>query len=157
MMYAATRATLKKEFGGGHIKDEMFGTVEVSKLLQQLICDFSSSFFSLNASLVTVFAGGPVLPGVPATHVLLFLSSSSHSSRARIATNKSHRGQVFNMNCLDIHMWRVIICIHPVYLHIFPQDKVVWVCRISYLHKCMCVHEDKRRGQILNQFLMPTG
>ncbi|XP_013861844.1 twinfilin-2 isoform X1 [Austrofundulus limnaeus] len=28
MMYAATRATLKKEFGGGHIKDEMFGTVE---------------------------------------------------------------------------------------------------------------------------------
>ncbi|XP_068171966.1 WD repeat-containing protein 82-like [Antennarius striatus] len=28
MMYAATRATLKKEFGGGHIKDELFGTVE---------------------------------------------------------------------------------------------------------------------------------
>lgn len=31
MVYAATRATLKKEFGGGHIRDEMFGTVEVSK------------------------------------------------------------------------------------------------------------------------------
>lgn len=31
MVYAATRATLKKEFGGGHIKDELFGTVEVSK------------------------------------------------------------------------------------------------------------------------------
>lgn len=29
MVYAATRATLKKEFGGGHIKDEIFGTVEV--------------------------------------------------------------------------------------------------------------------------------
>uniref|UniRef100_A0AAQ4RC91 Twinfilin actin-binding protein 2b n=1 Tax=Gasterosteus aculeatus aculeatus TaxID=481459 RepID=A0AAQ4RC91_GASAC len=28
MVYAATRATLKKEFGGGHIRDEMFGTVE---------------------------------------------------------------------------------------------------------------------------------
>ncbi|MXQ91420.1 hypothetical protein E5288_WYG004650 [Bos mutus] len=28
MLYAATRATLKKEFGGGHIKDEMFGTVK---------------------------------------------------------------------------------------------------------------------------------
>ncbi|KFQ28827.1 Twinfilin-1, partial [Mesitornis unicolor] len=27
MLYAATRATLKKEFGGGHIKDEVFGTV----------------------------------------------------------------------------------------------------------------------------------
>lgn len=29
MVYAATRATLKKEFGGGHVKDEMFGTVQV--------------------------------------------------------------------------------------------------------------------------------
>ncbi|NXG30463.1 TWF1 protein, partial [Dromaius novaehollandiae] len=28
MLYAATRATLKKEFGGGHIKDEVFGTVQ---------------------------------------------------------------------------------------------------------------------------------
>ncbi|XP_078802947.1 twinfilin-2 isoform X1 [Oryzias latipes] len=34
MMYAATRATLKKEFGGGHIKDEMFGTVEDDLCLQ---------------------------------------------------------------------------------------------------------------------------
>lgn len=33
MVYAATRATLKKEFGGGHIKDEVFGTVEVSMVL----------------------------------------------------------------------------------------------------------------------------
>ncbi len=32
MVYAATRATLKKEFGGGHVKDEMFGTVEVGKI-----------------------------------------------------------------------------------------------------------------------------
>ncbi|KAH0616616.1 hypothetical protein JD844_027869 [Phrynosoma platyrhinos] len=29
MLYAATRATLKKEFGGGHIKDEVFGTNQV--------------------------------------------------------------------------------------------------------------------------------
>ncbi|XP_062850781.1 twinfilin-1b [Trichomycterus rosablanca] len=28
MLYAATRATLKKEFGGGHIKEELFGTVK---------------------------------------------------------------------------------------------------------------------------------
>ncbi|XP_007888471.1 twinfilin-2 isoform X1 [Callorhinchus milii] len=28
MLYAATRATVKKEFGGGHIKDELFGTIE---------------------------------------------------------------------------------------------------------------------------------
>ncbi|KAM8930903.1 twinfilin-2 isoform 1-T1 [Pelodytes ibericus] len=28
MLYAATRATVKKEFGGGHIKDELFGTSE---------------------------------------------------------------------------------------------------------------------------------
>lgn len=32
MVYAATRATLKKEFGSGHIKDEVFGTGEVSKV-----------------------------------------------------------------------------------------------------------------------------
>ncbi|XP_071219190.1 twinfilin-2-like [Salvelinus alpinus] len=28
MPNAATRATVKKEFGGGHVKDEMFGTAE---------------------------------------------------------------------------------------------------------------------------------
>ncbi|XP_037386110.1 twinfilin-2 isoform X2 [Talpa occidentalis] len=28
MLYAATRATVKKEFGGGYIKDELFGTVK---------------------------------------------------------------------------------------------------------------------------------
>uniref|UniRef100_A0A672ZSH4 Twinfilin-1 n=1 Tax=Sphaeramia orbicularis TaxID=375764 RepID=A0A672ZSH4_9TELE len=28
MLYAATRATLKKEFGGGHIKEELFGTTK---------------------------------------------------------------------------------------------------------------------------------
>ncbi|KAA8593339.1 hypothetical protein FQN60_009455 [Etheostoma spectabile] len=28
MLYAATRATVKKEFGGGHVKYEMFGTAE---------------------------------------------------------------------------------------------------------------------------------
>ncbi|XP_035282500.1 twinfilin-1-like [Anguilla anguilla] len=28
MLYAATRATLKKEFGGGHVKDEIFGTTK---------------------------------------------------------------------------------------------------------------------------------
>lgn len=32
MLYAATRATVKKEFGGGHIKDELFGTVKVGPL-----------------------------------------------------------------------------------------------------------------------------
>ena len=32
MVYAATRATLKTEFGGGHIKEELFGTVIVSSL-----------------------------------------------------------------------------------------------------------------------------
>ena len=26
MLFAGTKATLKKEFGGGHIKDELFGT-----------------------------------------------------------------------------------------------------------------------------------
>ena len=30
MLYAATRSTLKAEFGGGQVKEEMFGTVKVS-------------------------------------------------------------------------------------------------------------------------------
>ena len=29
MLYAATRATMKKEFGSGQIRDELFGTVPV--------------------------------------------------------------------------------------------------------------------------------
>ena len=29
MLYAATRATLKSAFGGGHIKDELFATRRV--------------------------------------------------------------------------------------------------------------------------------
>ncbi|GAA6092109.1 twinfilin-2 [Tachysurus ichikawai] len=33
MLYAATRATVKKEFGGGNIKDELFGNVVVCPLL----------------------------------------------------------------------------------------------------------------------------
>lgn len=38
MLYAATRATLKKEFGGGHIKEEIFGTVKVCHLsLNQIL------------------------------------------------------------------------------------------------------------------------
>ena len=32
MLYAGTRATVKKEFGGGHIKDELFGTQKVRGL-----------------------------------------------------------------------------------------------------------------------------
>lgn len=34
MLYAATRATLKKEFGGGHIKDEIFATSKVGVTCQ---------------------------------------------------------------------------------------------------------------------------
>uniref|UniRef100_A0A8C9TQD6 Twinfilin actin-binding protein 2a n=1 Tax=Scleropages formosus TaxID=113540 RepID=A0A8C9TQD6_SCLFO len=42
MLYAATRATVKKEFGGGHIKDEMFGTVEEDVCFQGYLCHVSS-------------------------------------------------------------------------------------------------------------------
>ncbi|XP_075713154.1 twinfilin-1 [Rhinoderma darwinii] len=42
MLYAATRATVKKEFGGGHIKDEVFGTtqedVSLSGYHKYLVC-----------------------------------------------------------------------------------------------------------------------
>ncbi|KAM3878184.1 twinfilin-2-like [Diretmus argenteus] len=42
MVYAATRATLKKEFGGAHIKDEMFGTVEDDVCFQGYLRHMSS-------------------------------------------------------------------------------------------------------------------
>ena len=29
MLYAGTRSTVKQEFGGGHIADELFGTAKV--------------------------------------------------------------------------------------------------------------------------------
>ena len=33
MTYSATKATIKKEFGGGVIKDEMFGTTKVTQFV----------------------------------------------------------------------------------------------------------------------------
>ncbi|XP_026162298.1 twinfilin-2-like isoform X2 [Mastacembelus armatus] len=42
MMYAATRATLKKEFGGGHIKDEIFGTAQEDLCFQGYLRHISS-------------------------------------------------------------------------------------------------------------------
>jgi len=36
MLYASTRSTLKKEFGGSQVKDEMFGTVPVGVSLTWL-------------------------------------------------------------------------------------------------------------------------
>ncbi|CAB1353435.1 unnamed protein product, partial [Coregonus sp. 'balchen'] len=43
MLYSATRATVKKEFGGGHVKDEMFGTVEEDICLEGYQRHVSSS------------------------------------------------------------------------------------------------------------------
>lgn len=44
MLYAATRATVKKEFGGGHVKDEMFGTLEVLAEEYFMVVKLVSSF-----------------------------------------------------------------------------------------------------------------
>jgi hypothetical protein len=41
MLYAATRATLKMEFGGGLIKDEVFGTAMVNLVMQSSYVVFS--------------------------------------------------------------------------------------------------------------------
>ncbi|XP_062853935.1 twinfilin-2 [Trichomycterus rosablanca] len=43
MLYAATRATVKKEFGGGHVKDELFGTVVEDICLQGYLRHDSSN------------------------------------------------------------------------------------------------------------------
>ncbi|KAF5909360.1 WD repeat-containing protein 82, partial [Clarias magur] len=42
MLYAATRATVKKEFGGGHVKDELFGNVVEDVCLQGYLRHISS-------------------------------------------------------------------------------------------------------------------
>lgn len=50
MLYAATRATLKKEFGGGHIKDEIFATAKVGAeewLWQSRVCIRYNDFFAI--------------------------------------------------------------------------------------------------------------
>lgn len=49
MLYAATRATVKKEFGGGHVKDEMFGTTEVRRVSVPL-CDISIPRYALGGA-----------------------------------------------------------------------------------------------------------
>ncbi|XP_073681835.1 twinfilin-2b isoform X2 [Garra rufa] len=43
MVYAATRATLKKEFGGSHLNDELFGTVQEDVCFQGYLRHMSSS------------------------------------------------------------------------------------------------------------------
>ncbi|XP_062842427.1 twinfilin-2b [Trichomycterus rosablanca] len=43
MVYAATRATLKKEFGGSHIKDELFGTTHEDVCFHGYLHHMSSS------------------------------------------------------------------------------------------------------------------
>lgn len=61
MLYAATRATLKKEFGGGHIKDEIFATTKVSPttttvegiLKRFLYCNRLPVFHTLHALQLT--------------------------------------------------------------------------------------------------------
>ena len=52
MLYAATRATLKQEFGGGFIVDELFGNSKVSDELYEeiYVVVFSKlSFGTINA------------------------------------------------------------------------------------------------------------
>ena len=43
MLYAATQATLKMQFGGGSIKDSLFGTVPVSFIL---VCMSTAEVYS---------------------------------------------------------------------------------------------------------------
>lgn len=90
MVYAATRATLKKEFGGGHIKEEVFGTVEVGWNLckeTSLISRCPTRLTSGPSYLSALVAGRPLLSGIPATHVVLLLPASALSGRTGAATD----------------------------------------------------------------------
>lgn len=94
MLYAATRATVKKEFGGGHVKYEMFGTAKVRRLL----CFATSragvcrSRRSLKGPLVSL-AGGRLSAGLPASRVVLLGACSAHLSGAGAAEDQDHRGE----------------------------------------------------------------
>lgn len=61
MLYAATRATVKKEFGGGHIKDEMFGTVKVRWWFLGSLLGSALTFSSLPQSRHQSLAGHGML------------------------------------------------------------------------------------------------
>ena len=53
MLYAATRATVKKTFGGGQIKEEMFGTAPVSvKVL--IVLNYHYKLYCVNTHCVGV-------------------------------------------------------------------------------------------------------
>lgn len=46
MLYAATRATLRKTFGGGQIKEEVFGTVPVCTCIVRNLGNISPAHFT---------------------------------------------------------------------------------------------------------------
>ncbi len=48
MLYAATRATLKFEFGAGHVKDEIFGTTPVGKHWMRLLTEAEQTVIMCN-------------------------------------------------------------------------------------------------------------
>lgn len=89
MLYAATRATVKKEFGGGHIKYEMFGTAKVTCLLLRLlwpaayfhalVC-LDKAFVFRPAPVLLATLGGHLSAGLPASCVVLLGSRSAHVS-----------------------------------------------------------------------------
>ena len=54
MLFAGTKATLKKEFGGGHIRDEIFGTHPVCRNVCLILYCFT--YLYAHKLLTTTFA-----------------------------------------------------------------------------------------------------
>lgn len=104
MLYAATRATVKKEFGGGHVKYELFGTVEVRtseictlSLFHLFMYFWKCPFRSVSCLLATL--GWHLFARLPASRVLLLRSCPAHSSWTGTAKNQNHRGERSASHC----------------------------------------------------------
>ncbi|XP_053233510.1 twinfilin-2 isoform X4 [Podarcis muralis] len=86
MLYAATRATVKKEFGGGHVKDELFGTVKEDISLSGYQKHVSS--YSAPAPLT---AAEQELQQIRINEDLHSLASSSEMVKTEISVESKHQ------------------------------------------------------------------
>ena len=102
----------------------MYDKLDRSPLFVNKVCWACSA----NHFLVPMSTGRPVFPGVPASHVLLLLPCTSHSSGAGAAANKNHWGNAKGSDCA---IYPPISILFSVYItNIYDEG---YYCEIIYL------------------------
>uniref|UniRef100_A0A4W5R0N6 Twinfilin actin-binding protein 2b n=1 Tax=Hucho hucho TaxID=62062 RepID=A0A4W5R0N6_9TELE len=121
MVYAATCATLKKEFGGDHIKDEMFGTVEVCGLesLNQKHFDLTLSQDTFYTKVFTCISFFYFLTGL-AFHL-------QEEAKRSLQQLKQKR-----INSIQLVSWPYITNIQNKYFPFLFQTKLTETCELPY-------------------------